>query len=96
MAARNLANPQDGELNGYHALVGRVVLADWVDSHRMDGWHRGAADASPMACRAAGLLVAPSEEAVVVAGSGATQAQPPRRGAMTIPTTALIALRALE
>ena len=96
MAARNLANPQDGERNGYHALVGRVVLADWVDSHRMDGWHRGDADASPMACRSAGLLVAASEEAVVVAGSWSTEEEPQRCGAMTIPTKALIALRALE
>ncbi|ASE52237.1 MULTISPECIES: hypothetical protein [Stenotrophomonas maltophilia group] len=96
MDTRSLANPQDGELNGHQALVGRVVLADWVDSHRADGWHHGDVDASPLACRSAGLLVAASAEAVVVAGSWSREKEPQRCGAMTIPTKALIALRALE
>lgn len=96
MARRHLSNPREGEGKGRQALVGRVVLVDWVDSHRTDGWHRGEADPSPLACRSAGLLVAASDAAVVIAGSWSTEAEPQRCCEMTIPTKALIAMRALE
>lgn len=96
MARPHLSNPREGEGKGRQALIGRVVLVDWVDSHRTDGWHRGGADSSPLLCRTATLLGAASDGAVVVAGSWSTEAEPQRCCEMTIPTKALIAMRALE
>lgn len=77
-------------------LVGRIVLAEWLDSGRSDGWHRDDPLEQAHACRSAGLLIAATRDVVTIAGHWTIEADRQRCGEMTIPTRALVSLRALE
>ncbi len=77
-------------------LVGKVVLAQWLDSSRSDSWHRDAPLAQAHTCMSAGLLIHASKDAVTIAGHWTTEVDRQRCGEMTIPTRALVSLRALE
>ncbi len=77
-------------------LVGRVVLAEWLDSHQVAGWHSTDPATDALTCRSAGLLVHAGTHAVTIAGHWTEEDQRQRSGEMTIPTSALVSLRALE
>lgn len=79
------------------ALIGQIVLAEWLDSSRSDGWTREAPEtADDLRCFSAGRLVAAESGAVTIAGHWTDEVHPQRSGAMTIPSRALISLRALQ
>lgn len=79
------------------ALVGQIVLAEWLDSSRSEGWTREPPEtADDLRCFSAGRLIAVAAGAVTIAGHWTDEAHPQRSGAMTIPNRALISLRALQ
>ncbi len=77
-------------------LVGRVVLAEWLDSHHIAGWTLDAPATEPLVCLSAGRLTHVGEEAVTIAGHWSAEPCPQRNGEMTIPRRALVSLRALQ
>jgi hypothetical protein len=78
------------------ALVGQIVLAEWLDSSRSDGWTRDEPESvESLRCFSAGRLICKSTGAVTIAGHWTDEESPQRSGSMTIPTKALVSLRAL-
>lgn len=77
-------------------LVGKVVLAEWLDSSRSDGWTRSQPEtADDLRCFSAGRLIECTTGSVTIAGHWTAEDSPQRAGSMTIPTRALLSLRAL-
>ncbi|PSD33789.1 hypothetical protein C7E17_00175 [Stenotrophomonas maltophilia] len=78
-------------------LVGQIVLAEWLDSSRSDGWTRETPEtADDLRCFSAGRLISAASGAVTIAGHWTNEANPQRSGEMTIPSRALVSLRALR
>ena len=78
-------------------LVGKVVQAEWLDSSRSDGWTREAPEtAQALRCFSAGRLIEAKDGAVTIAGHWTDEQKPQRAGSMTIPSCALVSLRALK
>lgn len=77
-------------------LLGKVVLAEWLDSHHQSGWARGEPPTEPVTCMSAGLLTSANGRVVTIAGHWTQEEDCQRNGEMTIPTSALVSLRALE
>ncbi len=81
----------------FKALVGQVVLAEWLDSSRSDGWTREKPEtAADLRCFSAGRLIGADSQVVTIAGHWTDEANPQRAGSMTIPSRALVSLRALK
>jgi len=78
-------------------LVGRLVFAEWLDSSRSDGWTRAKPESvAALACCSAGRLIEYTPGSVTIAGHWTVEESPQRAGSMTIPTRALVSLRALK
>lgn len=91
-ASKSLPRIKDGQ-----KLVGRLVLAEWLDSSRSDGWTRAKPESvAALACCSAGRLIEYTNGSVTIAGHWTVEETPQRAGSMTIPTRALVSLRALE
>lgn len=79
----------------YDSLVGQIVLAEWLDSHHVAGWHRDEPARLPLTCLSAGKLMFADELAITIAGHWTEESEPQRSGEMTIPASALVSVRAL-
>lgn len=77
-------------------LVGKIVLAEWLDSTMPQGWIRDEPETKALRCKSAGRLMVVSDEVVTIAGSWGPEDDPQRAGEITIPRSALVSLRALQ
>lgn len=68
----------------------RLVLVEWLDSHRQVEWSRGEVDLDLPICRSVGWLVAESASAVAVAPHMTVEDDPQRCGMMVIPRPAVV------
>ena len=78
------------------ALVGKIVLAEWVDSTMPHGWNQGEPKSEALRCKSAGLLMVANRDVVTIAGSWGPEDDPQRAGEITIPAKALVSLRELK
>jgi hypothetical protein len=73
-----------------------LVLVEWVDSHRSEGWHAWEPRTEPLVCRSVGYLVRRNRRAVTVAASVTREETAQRCGEITIPTCAIRKVRRLK
>ena len=73
----------------------RLVLIEWLDSHRSDGWHTDDPATKPVHCRSVGWLVYDGKDAKTVAPHMTNENTPQRCGEMTIPTVAILRIKEL-
>ena len=77
-------------------LIGKVVMAEWVDSTMPHGWTKDEPETVALRCKSAGLLMVANADVVTIAGSWGAEESPQRAGEITIPAKALLSLRALK
>lgn len=77
-------------------LVGKIVLAEWLNSTMPHGWIRDEPETQALRCKSAGRLMVSSDEVVTIDGSWGPEDNPQRAGEITIPRSALVSLRALQ
>jgi hypothetical protein len=74
----------------------RLVLIEWVDSHRTEGWHVDDPATEPVLCRSVGWLVHDGGAAKTIAAHLTVEEPPQRCGEMTIPTCSIREIRTLR
>lgn len=74
----------------------RLVLIEWLDSQRTDGWHTDKPATKPLRCLSAGWLMYDGKEAKTIAAHISDEESPQRSGEMTIPARAILSIRDLE
>lgn len=74
----------------------KLVLIEWLDSHRSDGWHGGEPDTRPLRCRSVGWLIHDGEHAKTIAPHVTDEESPQRCGEMTIPACSVLKMRTLR
>lgn len=77
------------------SMVGRIVLAEWVDSTMPHGWNSGEPESRALRCHSAGRLMVANREVVTIAGTWGPEDDPQRAGEITIPVRSLLSLREL-
>jgi hypothetical protein len=75
----------------------RLVLIEWLDSHRTDGWHHDEPATEGKLCRSVGWLIHDGEDAKTIAAHIADEdcSPPQRAGEMTIPTCSVKRIKRL-
>lgn len=74
----------------------RLVMIEWLDSHRTEGWHDDDPSENPLTCRSVGWLVYDGKDAKTVAPHMTDEEVPQRCGEMTIPSRAVLKIRTLR
>lgn len=77
----------------------KLVLIEWLDSHRFDGWHTDKPATKPLRCTSVGWLVYDGKDdgkdAKTVAPHMSDEEPAQRCGEMTIPARAILRIREL-
>jgi hypothetical protein len=74
----------------------KLVLIEWLDSHRTDAWHTSPPATKPVLCRSVGWLIHDGKEAKTIAAHVTEEDEPQRSGEMTIPTCSIRKMRTLK
>lgn len=74
----------------------KLVLIEWLDSHRTEGWHVDDPATEPILCRSVGWLLHDGKGAKTIAGHITDQEPPQRCGEMTIPACCIRKMRTLN
>jgi len=74
----------------------RLIVIEWLDSHRTAGWTTDAPATEPVLCRSVGWLVHDGEKAKTITPHMTDEQTPQRAGEMTIPTCAVVRMRTLK
>jgi hypothetical protein len=74
----------------------KLVLIEWLDSHRSEGWHTGDPATEPVTCRSVGWLIHDGKAAKTIAAHMTDEDEPQRCGEMTIPACSIRKVRTLN
>lgn len=74
----------------------KLVLIEWVDSHRTEGWHQDDPATEPILCRSVGWLIHDGKAAKTIAAHVTEEGPPQRCGEMTIPGCSIRKVQVLD
>lgn len=77
-------------------LKPKLMLIEWLDSHHAAHWTTESPATEPVLCRSVGWLVHDGDKAKTLSPHMTDEQNPQRAGEMTIPTCAVVRMRALK